>query len=105
MNLDRWVEACLGVVTVAVAYAALRGGRQANKAQALSESKAVDAAAYGRAQGIYEGAIKQLNNEVADLRAEVRNLRSSNAELAAEVTQLRNSNQQLVQELEHLRHS
>ena len=80
------------VITATIAFAGYLAANRANRATATAASVAVDAGAYSRAKEIYDGAIgtlqehgKELEDSVAELRAEVLQLRAQSAELSAEV--------------------
>lgn len=102
MNASIIVEVLLGLLTFAVAAAAYFAAQQANRSTAKASTVAVDAAAYGRAKQIYEGALDALQSQTADLHEqvealsdEVGRLRSANIELSDEVGRLRNANTDL----------
>lgn len=102
MNAQLAVEVLLGLLTAVVAVAAFFSAQKANRAQAHATTIAVDAAAYGRAKAIYEGAIEALQSQTADLHdevgrlsAEVSRLRSANSSLSDEVGRLHNANNDL----------
>jgi predicted nucleic acid-binding Zn-ribbon protein len=100
------VEVLLGLLTAAVAVAALFSATRANRAQSQAAAAAVDAGAYERAREIYESAIGSLKNqttdlhtEVVSLRDEVTRLRAQSADLRDEVTRLRSSNTDLKRQI------
>lgn len=102
MSAQLFTEVILGLLTAVVAVAAYLSAQKANQAQAKAQTTAVDAAAYGRAKAIYEGAIEALQSQTADLHeqveqlsAEVSRLRSANTDLSDEVGQLRSANADL----------
>lgn len=106
MTAQLFTEVILGLLTAVVAVAAYLSAQKANQAQAKAQATAVDAAAYGRAKEIYEGAIEALQSQTADLHdqveqlgAEVGRLRSANTRLSGEVDRLRSANTDLKQQI------
>lgn len=111
------VDIILGVLPFLVGYATLRMTSRTANAAAIAEGKRVDAAAFERARGIYEGAISQLESELANVRTErdrltgeVRRLSSINDQLehqvgtmshvGGEVDRLRETNRRLLAQLD-----
>lgn len=124
MDASTIIEILAAVASGSVAIAAFWNASRANRAQAAATvaqvkgaSAVVEAGAYERAQRIYEGAIKRLQDqgdemsqqvrtlgdEVEQLRTSNMELRQSNMDLKAEVGRLRRSNDQLTAELARFR--
>jgi predicted nucleic acid-binding Zn-ribbon protein len=104
------VEILLAFLALVVSGAAFFSSTRANRAQSEAAQTAVDAGAYQRAKEIYEGAIKtlegqtaQLHHEVISLQGEVTRLRMQGTDLAGEVTRLRGVNDELRGEIASLR--
>ena len=95
MSLALAVDLTLGILPFIVGYATYRLSARSQAAHETAAGKAVDAAAYERARGIYEGAIAQLvregeaaRQERDRLAGEVRRLSSINDRLEAEAGKL-----------------
>jgi predicted RNase H-like nuclease (RuvC/YqgF family) len=92
-------------VSLAAGFAAyLLSGRSA-RAQAKASSDAVDAGAYQRAQGIYEGALQQQTLEIERLRERFNQVSAEVSALRAEVTRqavIREENERLSSEVRRL---
>jgi hypothetical protein len=89
VHLSGTVIAILGWAATfgAVAVAYILSGR-AGAIQARATTAAVDASAYERARGIYEGAIHQLQAELADVRQQLAEVRQDNVTLMGRVHDL-----------------
>lgn len=83
------VEILLGVLACIVGVVTFLAASNANRQQARATMTAVDAAAYQRAQQIYESALASLRIDLENMRDESQRLRESNDRLRAEVTELR----------------
>lgn len=83
------VEILLGLLTAIVGIVTYIAASNANRMQAKVSMIAVDAAAYERAQEIYESALASLRTDLANMREESERLRASNEQLRQEVFALR----------------
>ena len=109
----------LGLLPFIVGYATLRMSSRSVEASSRVQAREVDAAAFERARVIYEGAIDQLETELAAVRrerdhlvVEIRRLSGINDELerqlgtlaasGGEIDRLRSLNQQLQARLHQL---
>jgi septal ring factor EnvC (AmiA/AmiB activator) len=93
----------ISLVAIALTAAAFYGANRATRAKARSDNRAVDAAAYARATGIYESTIAALREEIARLTAEVHAARDEIQGVRNDLTRLQAANDTLAAELTELR--
>lgn len=103
MSTSLIIQILLGLLVIILPTAVWFASTRAIRAQSGAAKGAVDAAAYGRAKDIYEGALDQLRTEVSDLRAEIARLRQANEGLASQVQHLSEVNITLRDQISGLR--
>lgn len=96
---DTVITVLLAVLTGAVTFAGFRLSSGALSKQADAAKLAVDAAAYDRARGIYDGAIEQLQAENRSCRDERNSLREQIAALLGERSAWRLERERMIAEI------
>ena len=103
MNAAAVTNILLGVLAGAVGFVAFVSSSRANREQAKTAGRAVDAEAYERARESYEAAIATLKGEISLLRDETGRMRVSNDALRESNDNLRTEIHRLREEITNLR--